>query len=204
MYLAGRWADRQLSRLELVVVVIVLGLVLSVFLQHMLKMFALAERSLLANSVININSAIQYRAAGYALRGDYTSLEAMQGMNPFTMAGLDPPVWLNPESEIRMPQEMLAGIAIMQVPGNYLGEMDNPDPAEIEGRHWYFDLRDRTLVYRVDNAEYFDSNLPGPPRVIFAVEIEYEDYNTNNRFDPPADEYLGVRLQQLNEYGWQL
>ena len=201
MYIAGRWADRQLSRLELVIVVIVLSLVLFVFMHYMLRMFAIAERSLLANSVININSAIQYRAAGYALRRDYASLEAMQGMNPFTMSDLDPG-WLDPESGDGRPQEMLTGIPFMRVPGNYLGELDNPDPAEIGGRQWYFNLRDRTLVYRVDNTEYFDSSLPGPPRVVFTVKIDYQDRNTNNKFDPVVDEYLGIRLQAVNEYGW--
>lgn len=204
MYLAGRWADRQLSRLELVVVVIIFSLVLGVFLQYMLKMLATAERSLLANSAININSALQYRAAQFALSGDFVSILAMQRMNPFTVAGLDPD-WLVPETEARVPQQqMLAGMAIMRVPGNYLGELDNPDPANIEGGKWYFDLHNSTLVYRIDNAEYFDTNLPKPPRVVFAVEIDYEDHNTNMLFDPQIDEYRGVRLQPQNQYGWQL
>lgn len=201
MYLAGRWANRQLSRVELVIVVIILGFILTVFVQYMLKMFAIAERSMLSATITNINTAMQYRAAGYALRGDYTSLEAMQDMNPFSPASADPGL-LIPEVETGLPLQQLAGVAYMQVPGNYLGELYNPDPADIEGLRWYYDLSDRTLVYRVDNAEYFDSNLPGPPRAEFLVRIDYKDHNTNNRYEPLIDEYQGIRLQALNEYGW--
>jgi hypothetical protein len=203
MYLAGRWADRQLSRLELVIVVIVFSLILTVFIQYMLRVFAIAERSLMLNSITNMNTALQYNAAAYALTGNYAGLAAMQGMNPFALAGSNlGELTLN--SGEPTPHQLLSGMVIMRVPGNYIGELDSPDPADIEGGHWYFDTRDSILVYRVDNAEYFQSNLPGAPRVQFQVQIEYTDRNNNNEFDPGIDTYMGIRLRALNEYGWEL
>ncbi|MEX2353005.1 MAG: hypothetical protein WD709_02370, partial [Gammaproteobacteria bacterium] len=154
MYLAGRWADRRLSRLEMVVAVIVLGVIVTVLMQQMLKLFAVAERSFLVSSVTNINTALQYHAAGYALKGDFESLQALQGSNPFAFAGADPD-WLAPGQETALPRELLAGLGSMRVPGNYLGELGNPDPADIEGGRWYFDSSNRVLVYRIDNPEYF-------------------------------------------------
>lgn len=202
MYIAGRWADRQLSRLELVIAVIILSLVLAGLIQHMLKLFAHAERSLLTISIININSALQYRAAGYVLEGDFVSIKGMLDMNPFTMieTGQREP---GRPIEAGSPQ-MTAGMANIRVPENYLGELDGPDPASIDGGSWYFDKQARRLVYRVDNTEYFESNLTGAPRVSYTVGIDYEDRNNNNQFDPRIDEFHSIRLQAVNEYTWQL
>ena len=126
MYLAGRWAHRQLSRLELAAVVIVFCIILFIFMQYMLKTFALAERSLLATTVVNINAALQYRAAGYVLKGDFLSLMDMQGMNPFNMGNASP-------------LRELPVTVYLTPPASYAGEMDTPDPAAVEGGSWYFD-----------------------------------------------------------------
>lgn len=203
MYLAGRWADRQLSRLELVITVIILGLVLTVLMQKMLKLFAAAEYSLLTTTVVNINTAIQYRAAWYLLNGDYNGIAAMQQMNPFGMSAIAPD---KPQTATAagMPAQMLAGIMDVRAPANYLGELAGIDAASIDGGSWYFNLDDRTLVYRVDNIAYFDGSLPGPARVGFSVEIDFEDLNSNNRFEPLLDEYRGIRLRTINEYEWRL
>jgi hypothetical protein len=217
MYLAGRWADRQLSRLELAAAVIILSLLLFVMMQHMLKLFAQAERSLLTRSVININTALQYRAAGYILRNDYPSLAAMEGINPFTMAATEPG-WLNPATAPAtipglmagvtkappMVPELMAGFTKVEVPVNYLGELDGPDPAAIEGGHWYYDRRDKVLVYHIDNAEYFSGGSSSPARVVFTVDIDYEDRNDNNQFDPEIDAYRSIQLQAIDGYTWHI
>ena len=203
MYIAGRWADRQLSRLELVIAVIILSLVLFFFLQYMLKMFAVAERSFLTTTVININTAMHYRAASYIIRGDTSIVEEMMGINPFTMVSVDP-IWFDPASESTLAEKFVAGALVVRAPRNYLGELDNPDPAEIDGGHWYFNSADNSLVYRVNNAAFFFTSLPGPPRVIFLVDIEYVDRNSNDRFDPDIDEYRSIGLKAINDYEWYL
>jgi hypothetical protein len=203
MYIAGRWADRQLSRLELAMAVIVLSLVFVVYMQYLLKAFAYTERSLLENTMVNINTALQYHLAGHLLRGDYGIIDEMQAINPFTMVSADP-FWLDPAPGDPLPAEIVAGVMGLRAPTNYLGELDNPDPAEIGGGHWYFDTADNTLIYRVDNAEYFYSSLPGPPRVRLIVEVEYDDRNNNNRFDPVIDEYKSIGLKAIDDYEWRL
>lgn len=201
MYLAGRWADRQLSRLELVASVILLGIVVAVMLVHMLKIFAVAERSLLISTVINIETAIQYRAAGYVLRNDYMALDKLTGMNPLSMAMVEPD-WFTQASA--SPPGIVAGMAYIAMPGNYLGEFMDTDPAVIKGGNWYFDQGKNTLVYRVNNAEYFFTDLSGPARVEFVVEIDYVDKNADNRFNPRIDDYRSIRLQAVNDYEWRL
>ena len=203
MYLAGRWAHRQLSRIEMIFVVIVLCLLLSFFLQYMLKMFAVAERTLMTTSVVNINTALKYRAAAFALNGNYSMIEAMQGMNPFNMDEVVPRVEINSGLETNSLIEMVEQ-AGMLTPANYFGEINESEVGTLGGGIWYFDLSNRTLVYRVDNAEYFESDTPGAPRAIFSVVLDYLDQNGNNRFDPLVDRFRDVKLQASNKYGWQL
>ena len=203
MYLAGRWPDRQLSRLELAVVVIVLSLILLLSIQQMLKLFARAESSMLATSVMNINTALQYRAAWYRLNADYAALEAMQGMNPFDLGAADPAGWLKQASGKGASRQMLTGLVDIRLPANYHGALDNTDPEEVAGGDWYFDRRTDRLVYRVNNTEYFAGDFPGPARVEFTVDIDYNDRNENNRFEPGIDEYHNIRLRAFNNYTWQ-
>lgn len=200
MYLAGRWADRQLSRVELVVSVILLGIIVTVMLSQMLKILATAERTLMLSTVINLNTAMQYRAITYVIREDYEALEKMTELNPFSLATAEPD-W-SPGSV--SPPGFVAGMASIGIPGNYLGELRDPDPARIKGGSWYYKQGENTLVYRVNNAEYFFTDLAGPARVEFVVEIDYQDKNTDNLFDPRVDDYRSVRLQAINGYEWRL
>lgn len=202
MYLAGRWADRQLSRLELVIVVIVLSLILFVLIQHMLKIFARAERSMLANSVMNINTTLQYRAAWHVLKADYAALEAMNGMNPFDLSVMGQG-WLDNSAYPNISRQMLSGLVDIRLPASYLGVIDTVEPTSIKGGSWYYDLQQRRLVYRVSNYEYFETDLPGPARVEFIVDIDYKDRNDNNQFDAGLDEYRTIYLRALRSYTWQ-
>jgi hypothetical protein len=204
MYLAGRWADRQLSRMEMILVVIVLALVLSYFMNYMLRMFAIAERSLLMSSIININTTLQYRAAGYALRGDYAVLDGFKGLNPFALDAIDPE-WLDNtmNTDADMPR-LPAGKVYLGVPPSYLGEFDDVNPDDIEPGSWYFNRQTRTLVYMIKNREFFETGLPGPERVEFYVDIDYTDRNNNNQFDAEADEFRNISLRSTGDYEWRI
>lgn len=204
MNLAGRWADRQLSTLELVMVVIVISLILFVLIQQMLKIFARAESSMLATSIMNINTALRYRAVWYVLNAEYTELKEMQGMNPFNLAAADTGGWFEPPARSAAAGQMLVGLVDIRLPGNYLGEMEKADPAGVAGGNWYFDRHERKLVYRVNNTEYFSAETDEPARAEFVVDIDYEDRNDNNRFDPGIDDYRDIRLQPYNKYTWRL
>lgn len=51
------------------------------------------------------------------------------------------------------------------LPTGYVGQLERPDPASVAGGGWYFDTKERQLVYRVRSERYFQSNLQGPPRM---------------------------------------
>ena len=56
----------------------------------MLLLAAYAERQFMESTVININTALRYRAGLYQLRGQWKALAAMQGMNPFSLMTAKP------------------------------------------------------------------------------------------------------------------
>ena len=60
-------------------------------------------------------------------------------------------------------------------PDTYAGEFFGADPKLFEPGTWYFDTRDRTLVYMVRFPERFMTPLAGPPRARLKVEPDYDD-----------------------------
>ena len=99
---------------------------------------------------------------------------------------------VRPGSEV----DALAGANPMRLlserPDNYLGEVDGVPPENLPPGHWYFDLASRELVYLVRYDQYFRTELPGPPRLVFQVELDYNE----------REELAGVRLRRVNEYVW--
>ena len=79
---------------------------------------------------------------------------------------------------------------LAETPANYIGEVDEAT-AVIQDGTWYFDTRTRYLVYRVRNAEYFDSELGQPARARFVVQLISEQGQVE-----------GVRLAPVEVYRW--
>ena len=82
MQLAHRWADRNLTRLELVLALIILLLVLGVFMRSVLVVFARAEQRMVESTIINLGTSLNYHASMAALRGDYEELPKLERRSP--------------------------------------------------------------------------------------------------------------------------
>lgn len=202
MYIAGRWADRQLSRLEKIFALIILSFVVFALLQQMLKIFDQAERSMIVTSIMTINTVLQYRAGWYLMNSDYQALESMQGVNPFKK----PNITTNDFNHLKpttATKQMLAGLIDIRLPANYLGEFDNSDIAEIPGGKWYFDRNQSRLIYTMSDSE-MSLGANASRRAEFAVKIDYRDVNGNNRFDADVDVYQNIGLKTANDVAWQL
>ena len=91
---------------------------------------------------------------------------------------------------------------LAELPANYVGELERPDPTAVEDGSWYFDKAERVLVYRVRNREHFSGGAANPLRARFGVELVYQDRNRNGRFDERTDTLEGVRLAVKEPYRW--
>ena len=200
MQLAHRWSDRNLSRTELVIAILILALLIGNFSRYMVVLFARAEQSIMTRTVININTALNYRAAMAVMRRQYDELQFLIKMNPMQDMQSSPEISDFENGENKISLEFFG--SIISLPENYAGLIDADNAQAMEKGKWYFQRDDHILVYRLSNSEFFSSDLEGPARIRFRTKLYYKDNNANGRFDQMIDEYHTVKLQTLDQYTW--
>jgi len=171
----GRRLQSGFSILELVVVIVLMSVLLTLGIDRLLAMKAQAERTGMDQVLGSIRSGLTIRMAEMAVRARLPQGAALAGKNPIAVLA-DPP-------------------------HNYVGELFGVDPRSVPAGSWYFDLRDGTLCYVPESAEYFQSTLT-PPRARFRVEVVFDDTNGNGRYDEGVDLMRGLRLASLEPYAW--
>jgi general secretion pathway protein G len=145
-------------------------------ISRLLALMVDAERVTMETVAGTLRSAIGMKVAEGIVKSKLAELTAFEGSNPMAL--------------------------LAETPRNYLGELDGADPAKLEDGNWYFDKRDKTLVYLVRNKGFFVGGQANPPRARFAVRLVYSDRNGNGVFDAGADEIQGLRLGPTEPYSW--
>jgi len=158
-------------------VVVIVSFLLVIAISRLLAVQAEAERVGMKSVLGTLRSAIGIKVATHFARSDMGSLWRSVGSNPMDQ--------------------------LSSLPKNYLGELDDADPAGLEDGHWYFDKRDGVLVYLVRHKAGFAGGLSDPPRARFAIELVYVDRNGNGHYDRHGDEVKGLRLSALEPYHWE-
>jgi prepilin-type N-terminal cleavage/methylation domain-containing protein len=169
-------ANGGFTLLELTVVIIIVSFLAVIAIGKLLAVQVDAERVSMETVLGTLRSALGMAVAESIVRQDINGLVKLAGSNPM---------------------ERLA-----ETPHNYLGAIDQPNPAGYEDGNWYFDNDRRELVYLVRNQPYFSGGAVDPPRARFRVELVYSDRNGNNRFDSGVDSVEGLRLAPVEPYKW--
>ena len=170
-------AERGFSLVELLVVIVVIGLLLTVAIERLLKVRVEAERPMVQSGVTALRSALYLEFTAAVTGGRMARLDTAAGSNPMAL--------------------------LVERPDTYAGEFFGADPALFEPGTWYFDSRDRALVYTVRFPERFVSPLGGPARARFKVEPDYDDLDRNGRFDPGRDPVRGLKLAPMEPFYWK-
>ena len=199
MELAHRWSDRNLTRNELIIALLILALLIGFFSRYVLVLFARAEESMINSTVISINSGLYYRAALAVMRRDYRELKFMEEMNPMED--------LKPIAKIENLHGSVNGIPIAMMgtnskQANYGGEINAYTIDSMKKGNWYFHQGKRQLIYVISNSELFTSETKGLPMIRFKIVIDYEDKNTNGLYEPEIDEFRTMKLRSLDHYQW--
>ena len=168
---------RGFSLLELLIVIVVVGLLLAIAVERLLKMRFEAERAMVQSVMSALRSALYLDFAAAATSGRMARLDTAGGSNPMAL--------------------------LAERPETYAGEFFGADPKLFEPGTWYFDTRDRTLVYMVRFPERFVTPLGGPPRARLKVEPDYDDLDGNGRFDPGRDPVRGLKLVPVEAFYWK-
>jgi hypothetical protein len=195
-----RWSDYQLSRLELVIAIIMILVLLSMFLNRMVVMLAQAERVLVENTMVNLNSALRFYAARLRMTANAEALSNVQHRNPVKLLEEKPE---SPESIEAGSEQLTAMLSVRSSTAlpNYAGEMTEAEAVNLKGGSWYFDPEQRSLIYRVRNAEVFRSDLPGPARIRYRMVLDFQDLNNDGRYSG-EDKFNNLSLEPLDDYQW--
>lgn len=163
------------SLIELVVVLTVIGILLAVAASRLWGLQIDAERVAMEQVVGNLRSALGINVATYLVAGDMAGMQSLEGSNPMDR--------------------------LAEVPSNYLGTVHG-SLTDTAGGAWYFDNRDRVLVYRVRNADYFRGGAGTPAQARFAVQLVYENRNPSRAAGSSRKEIVGARFVALEPYTW--
>lgn len=194
-----RWPDRNLTRMELAMALLILALLIGAFSRHALIVFARAESALVSTSIVNMNTTLQYYAMIAALTNDVEKLAALVNTN--TLYEIQNNIEQANMNEV-MDNQFIPPRIHNWLPGNYIGELESTNPEDIEKGKWYFDKTEGMLVYRVNNSEFFHSELSGIPRIRFRFHVDYEDINLNGIYDPDQDKFRSIMLKSPDNYEW--
>ena len=123
----ARPSSRGFTLFELVAVIVIVSLVGAVFLNRLRFYQAMAERASLDYTLSVLKAGLQIKLAELIV----TNRQA----DAVKLERVDPMLWLS------------------EKPANYLGEY-HESPAR---GNWYFDTRQRQLVYVVNNSDYFEA-----------------------------------------------
>lgn len=170
-------AERAFSLLEVLIVIVLVSLLLIVAVDRLLSLRFEAERVTVQSVIAALKSALYMEFAAAAAGGQLARLDTARGSNPM--------------------------LRLADKPENYAGEFFGADPALFEQGTWYFDTRDRALVYLVRFPQQFVTPLSGPARARLAVEPDYDDLDRNGRFDPGRDPVRGLKLVPLEPFHWR-
>ncbi|MBI2994815.1 MAG: hypothetical protein HYY48_11680 [Gammaproteobacteria bacterium] len=169
--------DRPLSRLELVMLVILISLCAVWLLHRLAYLEAVAEARSLDMTVRSLRTGIMVTVATRLLQGDNEGIASMAGANPVG--------------------------AVIDAPAGYIGAVRQVNPGSMKPGQWYFDDDAKTLVYHVVNSDYVAQTGMGPVRARFSLKLNYDDTNGNGTYDPGIDSPVGASLEILDPLDWR-
>lgn len=170
-----RFKQSGFTLLELVVVIIIIASIGLVAVSRFAQWSAVAERASLQTVVGAIRTALGLETTRLALRQQLQELPALVDTNPMQL--------------------------LAQTPDKYMGEITAGEPVA-EGA-WYYDPRQKLLVYRLKYTAGFESALPGPPQIRYRIKLVYTDNNGNGHYDRGIDDIGGLDLVTAEPYQWQ-
>jgi type II secretory pathway pseudopilin PulG len=163
---------------EFVFVVLLVGVLSMVVLEYMLHYIEVAEKSAMENTVMNLRSSLRLRLAEVLVHNDVTEGIRLARDNPMN--------WL---------QEM---------PPNYAGEFNDPEPGSIAPGKWYFDTKSRELVYLVDRGREFVPDREGMKRVRYRIYASFLQNAAKENRQPTVNDVVGdISLVIAEPYRWE-
>ncbi len=136
------------SLIELIVVIAVLSVLISIFLNRVEYYQELAEKTAMEENVGAIQNALTIQHSKHYVRSNSEDITLLPTENPMK--------WLQ------------------KLPQNYAGEFYDPKPNTITPGNWVFDLKAHELIYVPDRTEHFVAGKDGKKWIRFHIAMQYE------------------------------
>jgi type II secretory pathway pseudopilin PulG len=201
MYLAHRWNNRNLSKIELLAAIILIAILFSMFSIYGMKIVANTEKTAVYTTVNNINLALTNQAIQAIINDDLEVLLQIQKSNPYLL--LSYPVFNSLDHE-KYVYNQKANLNIASNTNINAGEFDSESLNSIVKGNWYFDPIKKELYYFVKNTEFFNSDLNGIERIRYQIVIGYIDINNNQKYDFEVDKFESIKLESKDNYIWNV
>lgn len=169
--------QKGFTLLELVIVIIVISILGLFAIDRIFAIRIAAEQAAVKQIIGTIKSALGLEVARLALDGKMNAVAKLDKTNPIHL--------------------------LSQAPNNYRGEKDDGSHIITPGV-WYFDKKQKALIYNVNYKENFHTKLKGTPRIRHRIKLVYNDRNNNKRFDPYYDSIAGLDLFPVEKFSWNI
>lgn len=176
--LPGRIRSAGFTLFELIVVIILVAVLAAVLLGRFLIYQEMAEKTAMEQTVGAIQSALTIQLAGLIARGQMQDISRLAAVNPMTL---------------------LSGTQ-----KNYAGEYFAVKPGDIPSGNWYFDLKNRQLVYSVQHGAHFVADESGNKTVRYKVVLVYNDWLRTSSEGEAGKEIGGITLKEVRPYSWTI
>ena len=168
------WRQRGASQLELAVSIVLFAIFLVVFLERAFYYQEYAEKLAMEMTVANMRTGLRYQIADLIINNRLSEIPTLADENPVN--------WLAGQPE------------------NYLGEFDSP-PRDGTAGKWFYDKRNRELVYTVNNRRHFVPSSGQDFTIRYrAARIQGPARSSSRTTGAQA----WVELRQLQGYSWSL
>ena len=140
-------AQRGFSLFELVVVILLIGVLMSLAIDRLMRIQVDAERVSVQYVIGALESALNLQVAEIVVKQGLGAIGSLQDRNPMTF--------------------------LSKTPANYNG-VAQEDAADWQRKSgWYYDSDKKILVYTVQNTHYFHSSVEGRPRIRLQLRLIY-------------------------------
>jgi general secretion pathway protein G len=170
--------------------------------------FTLIELAVVAAIVAILAGALLKRALYYEEQAERVSVEQTLGILRSALHLQMADRLLHPSSR---PMSQLAGDNPMnwlaELPGNYVGEYADPQPGAVARGNWYFDTKDRALVYLPTYLDHLQIAQGGQDSLRFRTRLSKGNTVNYLAANAPADPafnntFEGVVLEPVTPYKW--
>ncbi|TFW10288.1 prepilin-type N-terminal cleavage/methylation domain-containing protein [Oxalobacteraceae bacterium OM1] len=169
---AGR--QQGFTLFELVLVIVLVAVFSGVLLKRFTMYQEMAEKAGMEQTAGVLRSALHLQMAGLITRGRIGDIPKLAEVNPFSL--------------------------LAERQHNYVGEYF--DPKDIPTGSWYYDLKNRQVVYLVHRDAHFSPNLRGECIVRFQIVPVYNAPLPGEA--ATVKELGGITLREVEPYQWDI